>query len=106
MNRPASAQVTGMTDEAKAMWDRLEFVSIKDMQAAMVKANVPDAGTTVWKLDLINLAIEHKFDYVVPRMRLLKAPKPLPAAALSSHAVVPYAAIPLQPPPLTTSLHQ
>ena len=76
------------------MWDRLEFVTIKDMQAAMVKANVPDAGTTAWKIDLINLAIEHGFNYVVPRMRLLKAPKP--AAELSSHAVVPYAAIPLQ----------
>ena len=102
MSRPASAQVPEMSEGAKAMWDRLEFVSIQDMQAAMVKANVPGADATVWKVDLINLAIQHGFNYVVPRMRLTKAAAPLaaiPHQPPPTVAAAPFAAIPLQPPP-------
>ncbi len=32
MNRPASAHGAEMTAAEQAMWDRLEFVSVKDMQ--------------------------------------------------------------------------
>jgi hypothetical protein len=110
MNRPASAHGAEMTAAEQAMWDRLEFVSVKDMQDAMVKASIPGAATTVWKVDLITLAIQHEFNYIVPRMRLVKPAAipmqqplivvPFPAIPMQQPLIpVPFAAIPLQPPP-------
>jgi len=90
MNRPASAPVEsiGMTEEEEVMWEELQFVSFKDLQEAMCRANIPGAKSKNWKLDLISLAVLLKFKYKVASKRLLKQ----------------FAAIPVQlPPPHTTN---
>ncbi len=94
MSRPASVHGAELTAAEQAMWDRLEFVKMKDLQDAMVKANIPNAGATVWKVDLITLAIQHEYNHIIPRMRLFKPVQPkVPVQPPSS-----FAAIPMQPP--------
>ncbi len=78
------------------MWDRLEFVSLKDMQDAMIKANIPGAGTIGWKIDLITLAIRHDFNYIIPTRRLVKPNASIPIAAIPVQPIT-FAAIPVQP---------
>lgn len=67
------------------MWEHLQFVSFKTLQDAMIEAKVPDAASTSWKIDLINLAIEHRYKYVCSQRRLTKAPQ---VAAIALHPSV------------------
>ena len=100
-SRPASGVVPPMNDEESAMWDRLQFVSFKTLQDAMVQASIPGAAATSWKIDLITLAIDHKFNYICVPKRLTKplkptAPRPAPAPSNLAPDHHQFAAIPPQ----------
>ena len=69
-SRPLSAEVAGESLQVQAMTAELLHVSWVDLKSQMVVAGVPGAKDIEWKVDLIALAVQHKFVYAFKRKGL------------------------------------